>query len=77
MQKLRVKSGPNFLHTAHQPCTLTRDAQSFFQLVRPSAVHLKGFTSLLDHVLTVVILLATRDEHFHISVGVHHKTTAL
>ena len=42
LQKLHVKCGPNFLHTAHQPCTLTC---SFFQLMRPRAVHLKG---LLD-----------------------------
>ena len=48
MQQLRVKSGPNFLHTAHQPCTLTRDAPSFPQLMRQSAVHLKGVTCLLD-----------------------------
>ena len=41
----REKCGPNFLHTAHQPCTLTCSAPSFFQLMRPRAVHLKG---LLD-----------------------------
>ena len=45
LQKLHEKCGPNFLHTAHQPCTLTCSAPSFFQLMRPRAVHLKG---LLD-----------------------------